>query len=498
MASEETTAQSQLTLRPGHWFAPVDAASSIFFRVAFGLMMAQWAWDYLELGRVRQLYMEPEFHFTYYGFDWVKPWPGSGMVVHFLVLLIAALGIASGCLYRLSSLVFAVGFTYVFLLDRTNYQNHYYLIGLIAWWLPWLPLNRDVAIDAWWWPSLRQPTVPRWTLWILRFHIFIPYFFGGIAKINSDWLLGEPLRTMLASQTSLPLVGGLFESELCVWLLAITGLLFDLLIVPLLLWPKTRWWAYGACIVFHVMNSVIFNIHVFPWLMLAATPIFFEPGWPRRILGGTPLTLAQTASVTLTPWRRLAVGLICVYVTFHCVWPLRHLLYPGDASWNERGHYFAWRMMLRGKPVVLGYAIRDKQTGQVVDGTMKKFINAEQQDRFGRDPEMILHFGQYIGQRYAETTGRDCEVYALVLAALNGRKPELFIDPNVDLMREPRGFYERSWVLPQREPLRFPAWDLPVEQWREHVELPELKFLAKVGQSSQRLTASERGVVTED
>jgi hypothetical protein len=39
-------------------------------------------------------------------------------------------------------------------------------------------------------------------------------------------------------------------------------------------------------VVFHVLTSVLFPIGIFPWLMIALTPIFFDPSWPRRWLGG--------------------------------------------------------------------------------------------------------------------------------------------------------------------------------------------------------------------
>lgn len=465
----------------GGLFAQVDGASSVFFRVAFGALMAKWAWDYLAIGRVRSFYIEPAFHFTYYGFDWVKPWPGDGMLLHFVCLLILSLMIAAGFFYRTASFLFALGFTYVFLLDRTNYQNHYYLIGLFAWWLPWLPLNRMVSVDAWRRPSMRSQTVPVWALRVLQFHVFLPYFFGGIAKLTPDWLLGEPLRTMLLSQAEMPYLGILFRQEWAAAVLPLAALLFDLLIVPALIWRKTRAWAFACCLAFHLMNSVVFNIHVFPWFMLVATPIFFSADWPRRLLGGQALQLAKSAlqPPTQLSFRRVAfLACLGVYVLFHVTWPLRHHFYPGDASWNERGHYFAWRMMLRGKPVVLGYAIKDLATGKVVDGGVQRFINSEQQDRFGRDPEMILHFAHYLGEEYESITGNRCEVHALAMASLNGRKPELLIDPNVDLLREPRGFYPRAWILEQREPLHRPAWNMPVEEWKEHVAIPELQFMA--------------------
>ena len=478
---------------------PVDGASCVFLRVVFGLLLAKWGWDYLAIGRVRAFYIEPQFNFTYYGFDWVQPLPGNGMVWLFLGLIMLALGIAAGFCYRISTSLFALGFTYFFLLDRTNYQNHYYLIGLISWWLPFMPLNRMVSVDARLWPHLRSETVPSWVLWMLRFHIGLPYFFGGIAKLHPDWMLGEPLSTMLMSQKDLPILGSWLQSEGIGLGLAWMGLLFDLLIVPMLLWRRTRVLGYCLCIPFHLMNSVIFNIHVFPWFMLAATPVFFEPDWPRRVIGGKPLdrSMFQESPESVTAasplrWARWAgLGLMLAYAGFHCVWPLRHHLYEGDASWNERGHYFAWRMMLRGKPVVLGYAIKDKVTGQVVDGNVNQFINREQSDRFGRDPEMILHFAHFLGAEYRQTTGHDAEVYALVLASLNGRKPELFIDPNVNLLEHARGFQARPWIMPQVEALRREPWSVPVERWREVVEIPQLKFLAASKRADDSLRVSD-------
>lgn len=462
----------------------IDNASCTFFRVAFGAVMANWAWDYLTLGRVTEFYVKPAYHFTYFGLDWIRPWPGDGMYFHFWALLILAVCIAAGFLFRLSSLLFALGFTYVLLLDRTNYQNHYYLIALISWWLPLLPLNQNVSVDAWICSGLRSPTIPAWALWILRFHIALPYFFGGIAKLQSDWLLGAPLGQMLASKQSWPVVGEWLAGENLAIALAWSGMLFDLLIVPALLYRRTRIPAYCCCIVFHLMNSAIFNIHVFPWFMLVATTLYFAADWPRRLLGGKPLDAlknVRTASVAV-PWLKAAWSLALLYVAFHCLWPLRHHLYTGDACWNERGHHFAWRMMLRGKTVVLGYAVKDKVTGRVVDGNINRFLSKEQSDKFGRDPEMILQFAHFIGDQYRAEFGHDCHVHALVLTSLNGRKPELMIDPNVDLLEVPRGFYARSWVLPQREPLRHPAWDQPLETWRQHVELPKLEFLANASQ----------------
>lgn len=472
---------------------PIDGASITFFRIMFGLMMAGWAWDYLTSGRVTTLYVQPAFNFSYFGFEWVRPWPGAGMYLHFLALVALAISIAVGFCYRIAAFLFALGFSYVFLLDRTNYQNHYYLIGLISWWLPLLPLNRSVSIDALRNPRIATSSVPAWTLWILLFHISLPYVFGGVAKLSSDWLLGQPMSIMLSSKANLPLIGGWLAWPAMGWISSAMGLAFDLLVVPALLWNKTRWLAYLACIVFHLSNSVLFEIHIFPWFMLFASTLYFAPCWPRKVLQGAsyaPLQLPIARDWNWTSVRALGFLFIVLYGSFQVVWPLRHRIYEGDASWNERGHVFAWRMMLRGKEVGIGYALQDPENGKVVNVNHRQFLAAEQSEKFPRDPEMILQMAHFIADKFEGSTGRRPAVYAFVLASLNGRKPQLLVDPNTDLAAVERGvFYERKWVPPLFEPLSEPAWAVPVEQWREFVELPEIEFLAKM--KRQALSAAQ-------
>jgi len=461
----------------GRLFAPVDIASLCLFRACFGAIMAWWAWDYLASGRVQFLYVEPRFHFTYYPLDWIQPWPGAGMYLHFAAIVLLGLCVAFGVVYRLASVLLAACFTYIFLLDRTNYQNHYYLLTLICWLMTILPVQRAFSWEAARYPGAGSQTAPFWALWLLRFQVGLPYFFGGIAKLNPDWFAGEPMRQMLASRSSLPLVGPLLNHESVVAVFTFGGLLFDLGIVPLLLWKPTRAFAYALCVLFHVTNAVLFDIHVFPWFMIFATTIFFEPDWPRRLLGGQKLALPCPSAVA---WiglpRRARVGLVLLigYCVFQIACPLRHYMYPGDVNWNERGHYFAWRMLVRGKMAGVRYYVTDVQTGKTGVPDLRSFINVEQAGRFPRDPEMILQLAHFLAAEFHRETGRDAEVRALVLMSLNGRKPQLFIDPAVDLTKEPRGFDHRKWIMPPTEPLRATPWSVPLVEWEQHVALPPL------------------------
>ena len=179
--------------------------------------------------------------------------------------------------------LFFVLFTYSFLLDQALYLNHLYLVCLLAFLLSFMPANRAFSIDAWLWPRLRSQTTPAWTIWMLRFQMGVVYFYGGVAKISPDWLRGEPMRTWMARRTEFPLIGQYFREEWAVYFISYGGLLLDLLIVPFLLWRRTRVAAFIVAILFHVMNARMFQIGIFPWLGIAATAMFFPPDWPRRI-----------------------------------------------------------------------------------------------------------------------------------------------------------------------------------------------------------------------
>ncbi|QEG43183.1 Vitamin K-dependent gamma-carboxylase [Roseimaritima ulvae] len=457
---------------------PVDAASVTFFRVSFAALMVAWAWNYLASGRVTDLYVSPQFHFTYAGFQWLQPWPGDGMYWHFIGLMGLALMILCGCFYRTAALLFAIGFSYVFLLERTNYQNHYYLVLLISWMLPWLPLNRMLSVDAIRKPALQSSTVPAWVLTLLRFQIAIPYIYGGIAKWTPDWILGQPMEMFLSTKGDLPIVGGWLATPGVGLLMSWSGMIFDLAIVPALLIRRTRPYAFVLCIAFHVTNSILFSIHVFPWLMIAASTLFFTPAWPRRLLSAPQLDVANHSSWRGSRRQWTAVVAILVFAVFQISWPLRSRLNQEPTSWSERGHLFSWRMMLRAKEVGIGFAVFDPATQAVANVDHKQFLSREQSEKFARDPQLVLQMAHFIADKFEQEMGRRPQVHAFVLASLNGRKPQLMLDPNQDLASVSASTLMSSGcLLSLSEPLRSPAWDVPISQWREHIELPEMKFL---------------------
>ena len=358
---EEWAAASPATLA-GRFFAPVDIASLVFFRIGFGAIMLWEVWRYFDRDWIPRYWIEPTFHFTYWGFGWIRPWPGDGMYLHFYVLGVLALLVLVGLFYRISATLLFLAFTFMFLLEKARYLNHFYLICLVSCLMIFLPAHRAFSLDVWRRSSLRSDTAPVWSLWLLRIQIGIPYFFGGLAKLNSDWLAGNPIRKWLADRTDFPLIGPYFTEEWMVYLFAYGAVLLDLLVVPLLLWKPTRIFAFGAASGFHLMNARLFSIGIFPWFMIVATTIFFRPDWPRRLVAVLQRKKESTGPLVFAPAvgldfrKRVVLWLVGSYVALQLLLPLRHFLYPGNVSWTEEGHNFSWHMKLRSKQARVSFS----------------------------------------------------------------------------------------------------------------------------------------------
>ena len=267
------------------------------------LWMAQLVWS---LHRIQQWWIKPPFLFKYAGFSWVHPWSGNGLYIHWILLGLFALFLAIGFLYRISAVLFFLSHTYFFLLDQGRYVNHTYLICLFSFLLIFVPAHRAFSVDAWLRPRLRSQTAPAWSLWLLRAQMAMVYFFAGIAKIAPDWLQGEPLRTWLNQQSHFPLT----TTAWAVSAASYGSLLVDLLIVPFLLWRRTRFAAFCVAAIFHLLNAHIFPLDIFPWLAIAATTLFLSPSWPRRIISifrrNIPSPAIEKVTLPLR-WKRILI-----------------------------------------------------------------------------------------------------------------------------------------------------------------------------------------------
>ena len=352
-----------------------------------------------------------------------------------------------------------------------GYLNHFYLITTLSFLMIFIPAHRALSMDVWLRPKLRSNTAPAWCLWLLRFQIFIVYFYGGLAKINADWIGGEPMRTWLADRTDFPLIGPFFTEEWAVAFFSWGGLLLDLLIVPFLLWPKTRMYTFVIAAAFHLTNAQLFHIGIFPWFMICATLLYFPPDWPRRVglfsrpgspKRAKPRTKAKAkspsapAAAAAKSWepaigRKAALALLGIFVAYQVLMPFRHWLYPGRASWTSEGDLFSWRMKLTMKRGSLKVFVTDPATGKKWEEDPARYLSRPQHYKIFNDPELMRQLSHFLADDLERRGHGRVEVRAELKVGLNGREPQLLIDPSVDLASEPRRFGPAPWILPLKE-----------------------------------------------
>jgi vitamin K-dependent gamma-carboxylase len=425
-----------------------DALGLAAFRVLFGVLVAVSAIRFELNGWVERCFVSPRFFFHYWGFEWVRP--GSPAVMHGLFVLMAVCGvcIALGLAYRLAAATFFLVFTYVELIDVTNYLNHYYLVSLLALLVTALPLHAHASIDAWLRPSIRRSALPAWMTWLLRFQVGAVYFFAAIAKAQPDWLLhGQPLSIWLAARTDTPWLGALVGLPFAAIVMSWGGFLYDLTIPLWLSIKRTRGLAYLAVLGFHGAVGVLFPIGMFPFIMIVATTVFFEPSWPRRLLSVLRVKAALPAAGTAgrsTP--RFALALVALYVAVQVVMPLRALAYGGDVLWHEQGMRWSWRVLVREKNGAVTFRVRARDWSHERLVTPDGYLNEVQEREMSQQPDLILQLAHHIADDLRRRGLEDVEVRVDARASLNGRPMAPLIDPDVDLAQVEDSLLPASWI----------------------------------------------------
>ncbi|GAA4346197.1 HTTM domain-containing protein [Hymenobacter saemangeumensis] len=455
--------------------ATTSAAPLAVFRLAFGLLMLGSVLRFWAKGWIAELYIQPKFFFSYYGFAFVKPL-GPYTYGLFALCGLSALLLALGWWYRTAAVTLFLSFTYIELMDKSTYLNHYYFVSLAAFLLIWLPAGAYFSVDARRDPRRWQGQVPRWTVHALRLLIGIVYFYAGLAKLNSDWLVeAMPLRIWLPAKNDLPVLGFLLGYPWVAYAFSWFGAFYDLTVPFFLLHPRTRLWAYATVVVFHVLTAILFPIGMFPYVMMVAALVFFPPTLHERILdvlragkphpqplsGGegsqtTPELNRQAPQlrgrggrgVRLPRSQRLLVMGLAVFFLVQLLLPFRYLLYPRELFWTEEGYRFSWRVMLMEKMGQVQFKVVDGATGRRVLVDNRDHLSILQEKMMSTQPDMMVQFAHYLRDYYAARGVQQPRVYADAYVALNGRLSRPYIDPTVDLARQQDNLRPKSWILP--------------------------------------------------
>lgn len=436
---------------------PLDGRQLAWLRVCFGAAMLYEPVAIMLRGDTR-IFSDEIDHFSYYGFGWVHALPQSGMQFLFMLLAVSAVGLMTGLLYRLSAIVTAGIWTYVFLIEKTFFLNHWYLLLILAWLFVFVPAGRELSLDNVLFGRKPVTTVPTWALRIFQLQFIIVYFYAGLAKLTPDWLHGRTMRMLLANDQASPLIGGLVRDPHFLQAVAVSGALFDLSIAFLLFWKPARIPALILLVVFHLTNLNLFSVGLFPYIGLVATFILLRPDGvrifaPWRRAANADATTTEPVAVDAAPrkmpsWLSAAgFTLLGLHVAFQLLFPLRHHLYEGPVTWTGEGYQFAWHMLATSRWVGLAeFRIVNAKTGAQASFSAEDVLIPQQTPDVYLDPDLILQVVDRLERTMASIGMKDVAIYAGIPVSKNGGPFVPFVDPTFDLTTAKRGLGHKPWI----------------------------------------------------
>ena len=440
-----------------------DVSPLVIFRIGFGIMMCYGMIRFWLKGWIETIYIQPDFHFSYYGFEWIKPL-GNYTYILFIICGLAAIFIALGFKYRIAIIIFFLSFTYIELMDKTTYLNHYYFISMMSFLMIFLPLNASFSIDAYF-KKKSYRLVPNWTIDAIKVMLTIVYLYAGLAKINSDWLLkAMPLKIWLPSKYDLPLLGeNLMHQNWFHYAMSWSGMLYDLLIPFLLIYKRTRIFAFILVVFFHVFTRVLFPIGMFPYVMIISTLIFFDSNFHKKIISVLRMTIHRLLKLKneivineVYPLlnRKISLTIVFLFLGVQLLFPFRYLTYPGELFWTEEGYRFSWRVMLIEKMGYTNFKIVDAETNNYFYVDNQNFLTPLQEKQMSFQPDFILEYAHYLGDHFKKQGHKNIQVFAESYVALNGRLSQPFIDKSIDLYKEKESWKHKNWILPLNDEIK--------------------------------------------
>ncbi len=444
-----------------YFLRQTSAAPLAVFRILFGLML------FLSMGRfwlkgwIYELYIAPRYFFSFYGFEWITPWGGYTYLL-FAMGMISALMVMLGYYYRLAAILLFLCFTYIELMDKTTYLNHYYFVSLVSFIMMFLPAHVYFSIDAYRNAKIRCGTVPQWCIDSLKLLVFILYFYAGLAKLNSDWLVHAlPLRIWLPARNDMPIIGFLFNYDWIPYLFSWFGCIYDLTIVFWLLNAKTRLVAYATVVVFHLLTALLFPIGMFPYVMIVTALIFFSPEFHQKSIQRlgkwvrypTDLLFTSKPYVYQPVSQKLLLSGFTVFFVFQLLFPFRYLCYPGELFWTEQGYRFSWRVMLMEKAGSAQFLVKGRR-GKLVYVNNTDFLTVLQEKMMATQPDMILQYAHILENYYTKQGYDSPQVFVDSYVSMNGRLGKPLIDPKTDLAQEKESFANKPWILPLQDEIK--------------------------------------------
>ena len=431
-------------------FKHIDNSALVVFRIIFGLLCFLESVGAIFTGWVKRTLIEPNFTFNFIGFEFLQPLPGNGMYYYYAIMGVFGLLIMVGYKYRFSMLAFTIMWSATYLMQKSSYNNHYYLLMLLSGIMVFLPANKYASIDAKLNPETKRSFMPQWCRWVIILQLLIVYTYASLAKLYPDWLDTSVIELLMKGKKDYILIGDFLQQKWLHHVLVYGGILFDGLIIPLLLFKPTRKYAFIASICFHLINSIVFQIGIFPYLSLAFTLFFF----PAEIIQKLFLKKKPFYSSNEITFPKLKTPLIIGFLIYFIIQiglPLRHHFIDDDVLWTEEGHRLSWRMMLRVKSGQTTYWVENKDTGKRTYIDLNKYLSSKQKRSASTKPDVMWQFAQRLKQKFKDE-GQDVAVYIKSKVSVNGKPYKTLINPDIDIANLKWDVFKHSnWILPSKE-----------------------------------------------
>jgi hypothetical protein len=249
--------------------APVSMRRLQLLCVPVGLITAWYLWQVVRVGRDYR----DEFHRPYV--EWLPDLPTPLFTAVIVVGLLAALGMAVGLGRRVTSKVAFAAVAYHLLLSATNFHHNrgYLVIVLFV-----------LAVAR-----LDLPEAPGWPLWLLRIECSVVYGASGVSKlVDPDWFGGTVTWLRVVHQEA-----DVRASVLPGWLVELVldrdlhrlfapGIVATELFIAFGVWARrTRPWALGVAVVFHILIELTSRVETFSYLAVA---VILSIWLPERML----------------------------------------------------------------------------------------------------------------------------------------------------------------------------------------------------------------------
>ncbi|MCB9202861.1 MAG: HTTM domain-containing protein [Flavobacteriales bacterium] len=436
-------------------FRKVDNSPIVVFRIFFGFLMMLESFGAIATGWVYKTFVEPLYSFPFFGFEFSQNLLGNYFYIHFILMGVISIFVMLGYFYRITSILLFLFWSFVYFSQKINYNNHYYLMVLISLFMCLIPAHKYASLDVKTKRVKSEISTPYWTILIFILQIAIVYFYAAIAKFYPGWLENKFLSIRLNYSANWFIdnfgwytFADFLRNTKLQYFLSYSGILFDLLIVPALLYKKTRWIAFISTLVFHIFNSIVLHIGIFPYFALSFSVFFFSRETIHKLFLKKKEFYIETKNEFDT-YNGEVVYFLFLYFLIQVALPIRHHFITGDVLWNEEGHRLSWRMMLRSKAGNLYLNVKDKSGKFIESVDLSTYLTDDQINVVKSKPDLIYALVQLIKKEYKLKGVEDIQIYATSLVSINGSRYVKFIDSNIDLAKvEWNYFTPNTWILP--------------------------------------------------